>query len=128
MYLMGGFYLGQIFYTVRMEPNMELTQGNWLLVLGSRKILPTLLKMIGRLMESGPVRLVDAGLLYDPFQMGLAAGANPRVLKQIKVSHAYSCRQLLDILDGMAAGSGPFIILNILNMFFDPFLWVDERK
>jgi hypothetical protein len=37
-----------------MDTNIELTKGNWLLVVGSRKILPTLLKMTVRLAESGP--------------------------------------------------------------------------
>jgi hypothetical protein len=47
---LGGLLLmEQIFYNGGMKTDIELKTGNWLLVVGSRTIVPTLLKMTARL-------------------------------------------------------------------------------
>ncbi len=111
-----------------MNTDIEPRTGNWLLVVGPRKIVPTLLKMIARLAEAGPVRVVDCGNLYDVYQVGCAARGRLDVLERVKVSQAYSCHQVLTMLEKLPAEPVPFVILDLLKMFYDPFVWAEDRK
>jgi hypothetical protein len=46
-----------------MNTSMELTNGKWLLLNGSRRIILTLLRVIGWLAETDPVRVVSLTVL-----------------------------------------------------------------
>src|SRR5512136_478776 len=117
------------FYTAGMNTSIELTDGHWLLVMGPASITPTLLKMILRLAEAGPVRVIEGWALeYSPIMQWQARRVKQEILDRVRVSSANSCRDLLDILDCLPASPEPFIVLNLLAMFSDPFLWVGERR
>ena len=146
-----------------MEKNLELTKGHWLLVVGSQRIVPTLLTMTARLAEKGPVRVVDGWQQYNAFLVGYFVNERAEVLERIKVSQANSCHDMLSILESMssepqgidasrglhqtdesrgglphgevpgrvyqrAARPEPFVVLDLLSVFFDPFVYIDERK
>ena len=111
-----------------MNTNLELKTGNWLLVVGSRTTLPTILRMIGRLAESGPVRVVDNGFSFNPFivRSGMHAGLN--ALQRIRVYKAYSCREMLSVLESLDSGPQPFVVLDFLATFFYFFEGFEQRK
>ena len=66
-----------------MEKNLELTKGHWLLVVGSQRIVPTLLTMTARLAEKGPVRVVDGWQQYNAFLVGYFVNERAEVLERI---------------------------------------------
>ena len=102
--------------------------GRWLLVVGSRAIIPTLLKMTGRLAESGPVRVVDPGNMFDIFlaTRGTAGGLEGN--NRIHVCNAYTCQEMLAVLESMQSRPAPFVILDLLRTFFYTNVALEERK
>src|SRR5512137_333737 len=115
-------------YPVGMEPYFEPKAGTWLLVLGSRTILPTLLRMTGRLAESGPVRVVDCGNMFDMFLATRLSPSALDVINHIKVFDAYTCQELLAVLEKLPAGPAPFVILDLLRTFSYPNVDFELRK
>jgi hypothetical protein len=112
-----------------MNTDIDPRTGNWLLVMGPRKIVPTLLKMTARLAEEGPVRVVDCGNVYDVYQVGCAVHHDTmEVLDRVKVSQAYTCHQVLTILESLSSETVPFVVLDLLRTFNDEFVWIEERK
>jgi hypothetical protein len=111
-----------------MGTNIELRTGYWLLVVGPRAIYPTLLALTARLAEAGPVRVVDGGNHYNVYPVARAARGQPEVLERIRVSRAFTCYQMLALLEGLPAGPVPFVVLDLLGMFYDENVRVGERK
>ncbi len=143
----GIVFLEYLFYTVCMNTDIELKTGNWLLVMGPRKIVPTLLTMTARLAEAGAsaaraaetadgglrpprpaVRVVDGGNLYNVYPVARAARGRTEVLERISVSRAFSCYQVLTMLESMPAEPVPFVVLDLLRTFYDQSVWAAERK
>ena len=108
--------------------NIELKTGNWLLVVGGRAIVPTLLKMTARLAETGPVRVIDCGNVFDPYTAGNGTRGGLKVLKRIQVSKASSCHAVLETLEKLASEPAPFIVLDLLRTFHHTNVEIDERK
>jgi hypothetical protein len=111
-----------------MKTDIEPKIGNWLLVMGPRAIVPTLLMMTARLAEAGPVRVVDGGNHYNVYPGARAARGRPETLERIWVSRAFSCHQVLTMLESMPAGPVPFVVLDLLRTFYDESVWPGERK
>ncbi len=101
-----------------MNTHLELKTGNWLLVVGSRTTLPTILRSIGRLAETGPVRVVDNGFAFNPFIVRTGMHAGLDALQRIRVYKAYSCREMLSVLESLESGPQPFVVLDFLATFF----------
>ncbi|MGD0879808.1 MAG: hypothetical protein ABSA01_16905 [Anaerolineales bacterium] len=100
-----------------MNTSIELTNGKWILLNGSRMIVPTLLRMIGQLAEAGPVRVVDGGCMFDIIVAFQNTGRNIEIAERIQVSSATDCHQMLSILENMDKGSAPFVVLDLLRTF-----------
>jgi len=120
-----------------MQTNIELQgtaqiavkTGNWLLVVGPRAICPTLLALTARLAEAGPVRVVDGGNHYNVYPVARAARGRPEVLERIRVSRAFTCYQMLTLLEGLPAPAlGGFVVLDLLGTFYDENVQAGERK
>jgi hypothetical protein len=121
--------------------------GNWLLVVGPRAICPTLLALTARLAEAGPVRVVDGGNRFNVYTVARAARGRSEVLNRITVSRAFTCYQVLTMLEHASAtlvaetADGglvpprlaraipvPFIVLDLLSTFYDESVQAGERK
>ena len=100
-----------------MNTSIELTNGKWLLLNGSRMIVPTLLRVIGRLAETGPVWVVDGGCMFDIIVAFQNTGRKIEIAERIQVSPAYNCHQMLSILESMKNGPAPFVVLDLLRTF-----------
>lgn len=111
-----------------LETNIELRTGYWLLVVGPRAICPTLLSLTARLAETGPVCVVDGGNHYNVYPVARAARGQPEVLKRIRVSRAFTCYQMLALLEGLPAGPALFVVLDLLGTFYDENVRAGERK
>jgi len=111
-----------------MKTDIEPRIGNWLLVKGSRNVIPTLLKMTARLADGGPVRVVDCGNVYDAYQVGYMARGRLEVLGRVKVMEAYSCHELLTTFENLSSEPVPFVVLDLLRAFSNEFVEICERK
>ena len=132
-----------------MNTPLELKSGKWLLVVGPHTTVPTVLRMIGRLAESGPVNVVDGGFAFNPYIVNSGNRAGLPALNRIRVHKAYSSREMLAALEGLASeprGSEmadgdvsqksprpactptPFVVLDFLATFFYFFEALEERK
>jgi hypothetical protein len=111
-----------------MEMKIDLKTGNWLLVVGSRAISPTLLALVARLAETGPVRVVDGGNRFNAYTVARAARGRPEVLNRITVSRAFTCYQVLSLLESTPAIPAPFVVLDFLCTFYDESVQIGERK
>ncbi len=50
------------------------------------------------------------------------------VLERITVSRAFTCYQVLSLLESTPATSSPFVVLDLLNTFYDESVQAGERK
>jgi len=111
-----------------METNIELRTGSWLLVVGPRAICPTLLALTARLAEAGPVRVLDGGNRFNAYTVARAARGRSDVLNRITVSRAFTCYQVLSLLESTQAIQFPFVVLDLLSTFYDESVQIGERK
>ncbi len=80
-------------------------------------IVPTLLRVIGRLAETGPVRVLDGGMMFDILMAFENTGRNIEIAERIQVSSATDCHQMLSVLESMDNGPAPFVVLDLLRTF-----------
>src|SRR5512137_642239 len=75
----------------------------WMLVVGPRSLNTALLTAIARLGEGGPVRVLDGGNRFNAYVVARAARGRPEVLNRITVSRAFTCYQVLSLLESTPA-------------------------
>jgi hypothetical protein len=112
--------------------------GRWRLVVGPRSLNATMLVAIARLGSAGPVRVLDGGNRFNAYPVARAVRGQPEVLSRITVSRAFTCYQVLSLLESTPAiqvasgaqGASPFrlVALDLLNTFYDESVRAGERK
>jgi hypothetical protein len=88
----------------------------------------TMLSAIARLGERGDLRVLDGGNRFNAYPVARAARGRPEVLNCITVSRAFTCYQVLSLLESTPAVRIPFVVLDMLNTFYDESVQVGERK
>ena len=115
--------------TTSQVPSMGIQPktGGWFLLVGPHSLNATLLTLISRLGEGVSVRVLDGGNRFNAYNVARQAGGRPEVLNRITVSR-------LHLLPGaLAAGkhpasASPFVVLDLLNTFYDESVQAAERK
>ncbi len=102
--------------------------GGWILLAGPRSMNSTILTAIARLGERGAVRVMDGGNRFNAYTVARAARGRPEVLNRITVSRAFTCYQVLSLLEGTPAIQFPFVVLDFLSTFYDDSVQIGERK
>jgi hypothetical protein len=111
-----------------MNTDIEPKAGSWILLVGPRNLNDTMLNAIARLGESGPVRILDGGNRFNAYKVSRAVRGKPEVLNQISISRAFTCYQVLSLLESTPATSVPFVVLDMLSTFYDESVKFGERK
>jgi len=130
-----------------MITSIEPKAGSWILLVGPRSLNATMLNAIARLGEGGTsaahaaetangglkppwpaVRILDGGNRFNAYTVSRAAHGRPDVLNRITVSRAFTCYQVLALLESTPAIPVPFVVLDLLNTFYDESVQVGERK
>ena len=131
----------------------EPKAGSWFLLAGPSSLNAGLLQGIARLpafkpqeqapdsappgggpapapQEGGPagVRVLDGGNRFNAFTLARAAGGRRDILNRITVSRAFTCFQVLALLESTPASSNPFVALDLLRTFYDESVPAGERK
>jgi len=111
-----------------MITSIEPKAGRWLLLFGPRSMNATLLTAIARLGELGALRVLDGGNRFNAYSVARAARGRPEVMNRITVSRAFTCYQVLSLLESTPAIQVPFVVLDMLSTFYDESVQVGERK
>ena len=121
-----------------MITSLEPKVGGWLLLVGpSGGINTRLLMAIARMPEPvsqtampAPigVRVLDGGNRFNAYTVARAARGRRDILDRITVSRAFTCHQLLALLESTAASPAPFVVLDLLRTFYDESVPAGERK
>jgi hypothetical protein len=88
----------------------------------------TMLSAIARLGERGALRVLDGGNRFNAYSVARAARGRPEVMNRITVSRAFTCYQVLSLLESTPAIQVPFVVLDMLSTFYDESVQVGERK
>jgi hypothetical protein len=111
-----------------MNTPIEPKAGKFILVAGPRSLLPTLLTLIARLAEKGPIQVLDGGNQFQAYLVARAARGREDILERITMARAFTCYQMLSLLEQTPALPVPFVVLNLLGTFYDESVRAGERK
>jgi hypothetical protein len=107
---------------------IEPKAGSFILLVGPRSLNASMLTAIARLGERAPVRVLDGGNRFNAYTIARLARGRPEVLERITVSRAFTCYQVLSLLESTPESQFPFVVLDLLNTFYDESVQAGERK
>ena len=130
-----------------MITSIEPKAGSWILLVGPRSLNATMLNAIARLGEVGTsaahaaetangglkppwpaVRVLDGGNRFNAYTVARAARGRSEVLNHIMISRAFTCYQVRSLLESTPTTPIPFVVLDLLNTFYDESVQIGERK
>jgi hypothetical protein len=105
----------------------DLLTGRWMLIVAPHAANDLMLDMIARLAWRGPLRILDGG---DRFKAHIVARTLRRVtigdslhfqaaLTRILLARAFTCYQLVTLLENTPADPTPTLVLDLLTTFYD---------
>jgi len=111
-----------------MITSIEPKAGSWILLVGPRSLNSTMLTAIARLGERCSLRVLDGGNRFNAYTVARAARGRRDILEHITVSRAFTCYQVLSLLESTLSTQAPFVVLDLLNTFYDESVQIGERK
>lgn len=95
----------------------------------SREIMTNL---VARLAQTGPVQVLDGGNCFDLYSVVRAVRtqvpAQDSFLERIHVARAFTCYQMLTLLEETPAQPVPVLVLELLSTFRDENIPIVERQ
>jgi hypothetical protein len=111
-----------------MDMPLDLRPGTWGLFLIPRTLRARLLPAVARLAVRGPLLILDGGNSLNAYVVARAAGGRADILQRVRVARAFTCCQMVSLLEATPALSTPVICLDLLATFFDASLPLPERQ
>jgi hypothetical protein len=109
--------------------------GKWLLIIGPRSIRHIMMNVIAGIAEQENVNVLDGGNSpengdgqFDPYQVGWLLRDKPEAYARINLMRAANCYQVLALLEQTPSMPVPFVVLDLLNTFYDHSVKIGERK
>lgn len=106
-----------------MENLPDLQPGRFLLMVMPRTLTDESIKKILILIPSGPVRMVIGNNRFDAYTIARALHRHtwaPRAyLEEIRLARAFTCYQMLTLLQETAANPTPTLVVGLLSTFYD---------
>lgn len=97
--------------------------GNLLLVVAPHAAAPLVLELAARMAVSGEVRVLDGGNCFNVYPVAKAlrrmTSDLDAALKRITLSRAFTCYQMVEMLQNAHAGGTPTLLLDFLATFYD---------
>lgn len=87
-----------------------------------------LLSNLYRLAERGPLTVLDGGNRFNAYLVARGARGQAELLERITVSRAFTCYQMLTLLETIPCLPRPILTLDLLNTFYDESVRVYERR
>lgn len=107
---------------------LDLCPGQWGLLILPRSRRANVLTGLGHLAEHGPLLVLDGGNWFNAYTVSRAVRGKADVLTRIRVSRAFTCYQMVSLLDSLSSAATPIICLDFLTTFFDESLPTHERR
>lgn len=98
---------------------MPLDAGFWKLLLAPKSLRSQILAFVARLAECAPLLVLDGGNQFNAYRVARAVRGCPEILNGIKISRAFTCYQMLTMLDGLNPQRETIVLLDFLATFFD---------
>ena len=120
-----------------MNPSFAPQATGWCLMVGLPSMNTGLLMAIARLpvpiSAAQPaglagVRVLDGGSRFNAHSVARAARGRPDILERITVSRAFTCYQVLSLLESTPATPATFVVIDILHTFYDESVQAGERE
>ncbi len=92
-----------------------------------------MLVIAARLALRGPLRVLDGGNRFNAYVVArmlryLGADRLPQSLAQIQVARAFTCYQMVKLLEQTPPPSLPLLVIDLLDTFYDESASLDERR
>ena len=105
-----------------------LQPGRWTLVpLPRREQREGMLACIAALALEGPVVVLDGGMLFNVYRVVMATHGQTRILNRIRFARAFTCYQMVALLERTPAEEACVVVLDLLATFLDENVPVRER-
>jgi hypothetical protein len=111
-----------------MNTSIAPKTGGWMLMVGPRSLNASMLTAIARLGDGGALRVLDGGNRFNAYTVARAARGRRDNLERITISRAFTCYQVLSLLESTPANPFPFVVLDLLSTFYDESVQAGERK
>jgi hypothetical protein len=111
-----------------MDTLFDLHPGKWSLIILPRSKRSNILAGIARLAEHGPLLVLDGGNNFNAYTVSRAVRGSKDVLGRIQVSRAFTCYQMVSLLEGISFTPASIVCLDFLSTFFDESLPARERQ
>jgi hypothetical protein len=106
--------------------------GSLALVIGPHAALARMLDLAARLALSGPLCVFDCGNLFNVYPVARAIRARSAALSEalgrIRLARAFTCYQVLALLEESLADSVPTLALDLLATFYDEDVKLPESR
>jgi len=102
-----------------MDEIIPLRAGVWKLLLTPKALRPRVLKLVARLAEQTPLLVLDGGNNFNVFQIARAVHGRTEILEGIRVSRAFTCYQMLSLLETIKVSGETVLLLDFLATFCD---------
>jgi len=112
----------------RAEAPLSVKPPGWILLVGPRQVNAAMLTAIARLGEGHAIRVLDGGNRFNAYVVARLVCGRPEVLERITVSRAFTCYQVLALLESTPAAALACVVLDLLNTFYDESVQAGERK
>ncbi len=121
----------------------DISPGRWMLVIAPHAASALMLELTARLARVGPVRIVDGGDRFRAHAVARALRRHPppadpglyAALERIQLARAFTCYQLVTLLEEQAgagsprpAGILPTLALDLLSTFYDENVPLGESR
>ena len=110
-----------------MDILLDFRPGQWGLLILPRSMRPKVLTGLGLLAERGPLLVLDGGNGFNAYTVSRAVRGRDEVLARIRISRAFTCYQMVSLLESVPADKTPVVCLDFLATFFDEALPNHER-
>lgn len=111
-----------------MNTLIQTHPSKWLLLVGPRSTRITMLELIARLAQHGPLRVLDGGNQFDGYRISRLLAGRALQLRHISLSRIFTCYQVLASLERAVDFPAPFIFLDFLRTFYDESVSFAERR
>ena len=111
-----------------MDDITDIRPGRWTLLVLARGMHTPLLSNLHRLAERSPLTVLDGGNRFNAYLVARGARGQTELLERITVSRAFTCYQMLTLLETTPCLPRPILALDLLNTFYDESVRVHERR
>lgn len=98
---------------------MPLDAGCWKMLLAPKPLRPQILAFVARLAEQMPLLVLDGGNQFNAYHVARLVHGRPKILSGINISRAFTCYQMLTLLEGLNPRHETILLLDFLATFFD---------